>query len=323
MRAKCMCITVVVGFSVCCLAVAIKLGDRQSFMEATIYLNNTEILDCFETTDMRDSLLFYLAGNMQWKVSLERGALVAQKYPVDECGIRRERNHVHKQGQTRIRLRLGPSKYGVSPDFESMTFVLSGSKAAKIKLYKERSGGYSSHCLLGNTHRTMWLDVMEIGESLTRELTARTISEVLSELERLRETLEQKGRQGLSDILPRGSTINSKKEVSLEMTPGLQNGLYTIRGYLNIGKPGHVTIRLFDVETAQEICPRISELRYREYIGWSPNEQERFGFQSSITIPREAQASAEGKRRVKVALHFQPSEYPVYEQVEELTTWVR
>ena len=315
------CVMVLVTVSLCIAKVCLSNPEANELEIANVAkigdISKTSILNEFVTDSCKDTLLWYLSANIKWRVTEERGAVIAYKYDLDEKSkVRMEQNLDSPKGQSRIALRMGPYKYGENSNINRISFATAGDDTADVKLFKNANSAFFSELHLSG--KGLYLQIMESSLDTNRTLTKETVSEVVKELESLKEKFDVGGRKAVIELLPKSSL---GEKIEMEVFPGTQSGLYTVSGFINPGEPGFIEILVVDAETGSTIGEGINSLRTIEYIGWSSENSEKFYFQSPVTIFAPQDAKDEKKLKAIFKVLFYPTKARhLYESKPELVS---
>jgi len=235
------------------------------------------VLSFLKKPENREFVFRYLCSDPRWRVTYE-GAVVADLREISTHEASSSPNCFID-----IRIRFGPYERSSPPLLVSalkknaVTFV-EPQESIKVSLTlweSELNSEYvGSYILLGGD--SIWLEIEEWSTDKKRLATHEAIIDVISELERILKLPRTPDEPGYwQEVLPAG-TANPKPQISVT------GGFYTsrvIRGFINPGEEGYIRVKVFDVQTNQEIDVIKTELRRTEYVGWSADDSVLFPFE--------------------------------------------
>lgn len=235
----------------------------------------------------QDLLVRHLSTSCKWRVTDERGAVVAIRRSIDEhgnwTGNRGFRSIFLKDGghaQMFTQIVLSTSKqYASSPRDNA---VVARASAGPLELRVRNNGTQGNESNLTDQFGNNAVEIFEQSPVLDRRFTQAELRFVKTELDALRNS-EAAKRQGFDRKLVPEFSIRMG-EPALKVLAGMQGGIYGVEAFVNPGESGKCFLRVFE---ATRNTP-LSEARMRgpstEYTGWSDNPKETFFYSSEIIV---------------------------------------
>ena len=252
----------------------------------------------------REFLLRYLSSDSGWHVTYDWGGIVAEKR--DTLG---EGNFcLETKTQLDIWVLFGPSTERPAPwfreafDAERVALVKleAAPRSIRLPLWESPDTGQIGSCLLiaGDGIR---IQILQRHENRDRTHTRRALTYVVNELSRIMQLAPVKDdAEYWRQILPEGS-LADKQAVTVVKEPK-RSRKYIVKGFVNQGEEGYVTIRTFDVATGKEIMIRLEPVR--EYVGWSKDRSVFFPFR----IPVYTYEGAPDDQKVRFEVWYTPTD---------------
>jgi len=238
----------------------------------------------------RAVLLRHLATSAEWCLTRERGKLYAYRRFVTDGGrwsnslngfysafdfSMFERLHY----QFRIIIGIdGPVMQ--RPWRRKTTETRAGSGMITLKVRKSTNPGYESYLVLRS--RGPAIEIYEEEETKKRPFTALALSQVSSELQRLLDSNERRKRGFDTSLMPDASVRKGPADIWL--VNGMQGGIYLVYAYVNPGEPGHAYVKVYEATKNTPLSTGRIPARSTEFIGWSGNPEEKFFYNTEITV---------------------------------------
>lgn len=101
------------------------------------------------------------------------------------------------------------------------------------------------------------------------------------------------------------------------------DGHCQVNAYINPGEPGYVYVKVFDVQTNEQLCAEDIHNSSMEYTGWSNNLLDKFFYDANITICTGNLTKQPGR----FELWFHPddgeAEQKLLEVTRTISSWIR
>ena len=237
----------------------------------------------------RALLLRHLCSSAQWRVFREDGHLVATRRLAPDGHWRWTLHGYYANGQWdggwdgpsfQFRVTLGLEGYpGWAGD--SQTVTANQGENVNVSGRFERGGsGLGSHLLVNEPGAV--LEIMEQSPSAERILTPLVIADVEAELAGVLRSPVAK-QDGIDrSLLPPGSTRRGQAEIVLQRS--VQGGIYNVYAFANPGEPGTVYLKAWEVSRNVRLSEDRLTAASNENIGWSPEKDEQFFYNTEVTI---------------------------------------
>jgi hypothetical protein len=227
--------------------------------------NDTEYLD----------LLKYFSSNPRWFVTEEFGHIYAyRRLPVDG-GLQSNLNgfyngfDVDSLGSIEGRVVVSFGDPIFTDKFDSQYYKV-GEQEIKTK-HNRNSSRYESYFVIeSEEENNITIEISESSEDNGRVFTTWAIGDILDEFRRAK-------------YFNSNFSI-SEYENELEITSGLQGGIYNLFGFVNPGQAGYVYIKAFEATQDIPLSSNDLETQTREYVGFSGNNNEKFLYNSYFII---------------------------------------
>jgi hypothetical protein len=242
------------------------------------------ILNEFATTN-RQKLIQHLSASPRWFVTEERGKPYAYRRLTIGGRWQNTLNGFYGSFdvapssepyfQTRIVIGFdGPVFADPFRKIITTSQVGGGDVTIRVVDDKESDQGKESYFVLQSARAS--IEVFEQSRIDGRPATRIALAEIKHELE------EALSSTNIVALLPQPEPESS--EPALQLAKGMQGGIYHVRAFANPGEAGRVYLKVFEATqntslSAERIAPR-SVSR----IGWSTNSNEKFRYQSEITV---------------------------------------
>jgi hypothetical protein len=244
------------------------------------------ILNEFGTTN-RQKLIQHLAASPQWFVTEEGGKSYAYRRLTIGGRWQNSLNGFFSGSsvapssephfQTRIVIGLDGPVF-VEPFQRKRIYtaaqVGSGDVPIRVVDDKEFNQGKESYLVLQSSRAS--IEIFEQSDIDARPITKLALAEVKRELE---EVLVSTNTE-----MPLEQIVQHAGESEIQLAKGMQGGIYQVRAFVNPSEAGRAYIKVFEATqntplSAERIKP-VSISR----IGWSTNSNEKFRYQSEITV---------------------------------------
>lgn len=264
-------------------------------------------------TLIRMNLEHYTVFSPDWKVTEDRGAKVADLRNIATFLGEARKANAPEWRTLRVRIRFSPYRSGGPAwgvDERYSVVKLSGRESPKIEIKVWHDDGvWRSVLIVAAEH--LWFEIEEITDQIQRQMTVQALAalgKLCRQVQRYSELAEIRSE----------FAISGQQEIpALALTPLLQKGRYRAVGYVNPREPGFITIRVFR-KNGEELS-ELKAHRTLEYVGWSPSGDERFHFESELTIDGEGP-----DEEVRIEVRFQPrSEKTLFSVDTTISKWTR
>jgi hypothetical protein len=251
---------------------------------------NMSVLNEF-AGDKRGLLIRHLATSAKWKLIKERGGIYAYRRAV--VGGRwvggsngyyssYEFNDLSSDASFQYRIILSPDGPAMDDPWRSKaTYAKATDPDTKIKITedKEYKQGIESYLVVKSNQAA--IEIFEQSGRPTRRFTALALRKVEQELKSLlASTSAAKNGFDLS-LMPDISVKMGKPE--FHMAKGMQGGMYGVLAYVNPGEQGRCYVKVFEATTNTPLSADRTT-GSSEYIGWSNNPEQKFLYQSGLTV---------------------------------------
>jgi hypothetical protein len=174
----------------------------------------------------------------------------------------------------------------------------------------------SSNLIIGSKDKKISLHVHEDSTDKQRESTKNYLIAVSNELKKLTNAIDTKKENIVDSILPLGSSILAPEQV-ISIKADTEGGsiLYSVSGFINLGKKGFVYLKLLSKNSGNFIQPD-QESTNAEYVGWSKNTDRKFNFCLGRRMRRNL---TEKSFSLEVQLWFKPSDNSLEELIYKET----
>lgn len=242
------------------------------------------VLNEFGTIN-RSKLIHHLSASPRWFVTKENGKPYAYRRFVVDGEWKNTLNGFYTSSElsgfsgTRFQTRIvigfdGPVFAGVFR--KKVTEAKVGTNAVEVRVIedKQMNQGLESYFVLRGSPAA--IEVFEQSSMNGRPATQLALAEIKRELEDALTVPQKETTNTENGILTR--------EADIQIANGIQGGIYQVRAHVNPGETGHVYLKVF--EATQNIPLSTERLRQRSTarIGWSNNSQEKFLYQSEVTV---------------------------------------
>lgn len=245
-------------------------------------------IDASDTTlnlfigENKEILLRYLASDSDWwltrlcETEFDRGKIAAIK--------RSATGQFHESQNNRVMLSFEKydfsgifSRLGWRPKEDEYQSGYVGGPPVKLKIYKPRydQAGLESYLVLNGTEIS--LEIREQLADKDRNVTVKAIEEINDKLRRLI-TSEIIKKKGYDETLFAKGSVKITQDNEIDIKDGSQPGIYITSGYLNPGEKGYIYLKVFNIETNEEVMLPHEQKKTIEYVGWSNNPDEKFYF---------------------------------------------
>lgn len=260
-------------------------ATRKTRENSTVHIRVPDLK--YFASGKRDVLLRFLQASPEWKVFEERGEILAYqriredaRFTVSLSGYRSERPPFGWI-QTRAMFRFadhpgGPFAYAHNRDMFTAADPLAGDVQLRL-----RSSDQGIESCLSVGRKGLWFEFFEQSSKEPRQHTRKAIVWLNGLLKSVREAENEILDRGYSkDLLP----CEPEAPRNLQVEDGPQGGIFDIYAGVNPGEPGKCYLKVFDTSTGN----RLSEDRLirasNERVGWSPDCERRFLYNSIVTI---------------------------------------
>jgi hypothetical protein len=160
-----------------------------------------------------------------------------------------------------------------------------------------------SSAIIESKDRKISLHAYEYSTDKQRKSTKNYLMSVSNELKKLVGVIDMKNENADDSILPLGSSVLAPKQVvSAKVNIEGSSLLYSVSGFINLGKKGFVYLKFLDKSSGDFIQPD-QESTNAEYVGWSKNTDRKFNFCLGRKMRRNA---TERSVSLEVQLWFKP-----------------
>jgi hypothetical protein len=242
------------------------------------------ILNDFATTN-RQKLIDYLSASPRWFVTEERGKPYAYRRLVIGGRWQNTLNGFYgsydiapsadSHFQTRIVIGFdGPVFAEPFQKKQTSANVGSGSVAIRVIDDKELNQGKESYFILQASRACV--EVFEQSRIDSRPATQLALTDIKRELEAALVSTN-------TASLPPEPALNGG-EPEIQLAKGMQGGMYQVRAFVNSGEPGRAYLKVFEATKNTPLSAERIKPRSISRIGWSTNSNEKFRYQSEITV---------------------------------------
>ena len=261
--------------------------------------------------ELSDAVFWYFCANSKWRVTEESGAIVAYARKSNSF---LSNNKLDDLEQIHVTVRMSPySKRNSLVKDASFFRYEKNISDYSITVSTKQSGTYSSVviCKVNN----LFIRVIEHSNSVERKYTGRIIENVISEINNVLLAYQKTKQFFCYDLLLKNS-VSEKSSFNLSEK---YEGIYKVSGYVNPLQKGKSLIKIINVKTKEPISESKAKMRTVEYVGWSPDKNKKFYFESEISVD-----SLQKKLNAKFQLEFYPTKGKILlEKEQEVTTWTR
>ena len=282
------------------------------------------ILNEFATSN-RQKLIEYLSASPRWFVTEERGMPYAYRRLVIGGRWQNTLNGFYSSSsvapsaepnfQTRIVIGFdGPVFAGPFQKKQTIAKVGVGDVPIRVVDDKEFNQGKESYFVLQSSKASV--EVFEQSSLDARPATQLALAEVKRELET---ALISTNAVAVS---PQPALESGEPEIQL--AKGMQGGIYQVRAFVNPGEAGRAYVKVFEATQNTPLSTERIKPRSISRIGWSTNSNEKFRYQSEITVYEGDWGNFYPGR---FELWFIPdsgkSEHKLVEQIFRIEGWMR
>jgi hypothetical protein len=286
-----------------------------------------------------DVLLRHLASSADWQLKQYQGVWRAIRRQ-EICGTRQMSfNNIYYSGgrpdspRSEVLIVFQPYELGAFGSKRNVTITEVGEKLLHLKL-KTYSKDFMSELVVSSSD--FFLYIFEGSPDRERRLTQEAFNNVSNEFASVLSNEEEILEKGYAiAAIPKISVIQSNEarfvvsdeancdEYSLANTQSCEiNGHCQVGGYINPGEFGYAYVKVFDVQSGEQLCSEDIQYRSMEYVGWSSNSLNQFFYDANITVC-EGSLSREPAR---FELWFQPisgEARKLLEAIHLTSTWER
>ena len=143
------------------------------------------------------------------------------------------------------------------------------------------SQGIQSYLIVGQ--KGLWFEYFEESKSEDRVQTRKTLACLEGFLKAVRAgEKEIQSRGYASALMPQDAIHHGQSQ--LEVSDGMQGGMYDVRGWINPGKAGFVYLKAFNADTGARLSQDDIKKDSNELTGWSSDSTELFYYNAGIVI---------------------------------------
>lgn len=242
-------------------------------------------LNEFATTN-RQRLIEHLSASPRWFVTEERGKPYAYRRLVIGRRWQNTLNGYYSSfdvdpSDPHFQMRIiigfdGPVFVDPFRRNEILTTAQVGTGAVPIRVVDDKRGNQGKEsCFLLQSMRAS-LEIFEQSGIEARPATELAVAEVKRELESALASSNAAHLSPLPDIQTGESVI--------ELAKGTQGGIYQVRAFVNSGEAGRAFLKVFEATQNTPLSSARLQPRSVSRIGWSTNSNEKFRYQSEITV---------------------------------------
>jgi hypothetical protein len=152
--------------------------------------------------------------------------------------------------------------------------VGSGDVPIRVVDDKEANQGKESYFVLQSPRASV--EIFEQSGVDARPITQLAIAEVKQELEAALVSTD-------TEMSPE-QIAQRTGEAEIQLAKGMQGGIYQVRAFVNPGESGRVYIKVFEATQNTPLSAERIKPASISRIGWSTNSNEKFRYQSEITV---------------------------------------
>lgn len=321
------------GLLILAVGLQFSCGKASTARTAKIDMTGAEIIHDFEKSPrLREAFFRHLSASAAWRVTSQNKVIVAE--------LRRWPTYASTQpsGGTpldlrspdhtlSVEIRFGHARPSRYPQPEALWKP--GLDRCDVPLVEDdySPGRFGSALTIeGSSSGQICVNIFESSTDLSRSRMQRVVDLVKSELSAViqhSDTILDRGR--VEKLLPDGSIERGKGPHGLTISrPSAMDGIYEVKGYINMGTPGYVTIRGVDANSGEEFGAEKNALRTVEYVGWSNDPDVQFCFENTVTLDGNGD-----ERLIRIEVLFHPTgegqQQPsiVLTESRRLKTWIR
>ena len=238
----------------------------------------------------RDALMRHLATSARWHMTLEKGKVYAyRRFVVNGRWQNRRHGYYvsHHFGITdgnsfQFRIVLAPDgslRHWPWPD--RTTFAKVSDKSVRLKTMEDTyKQGLESYLVLESDGAA--LEIYEISINAARPFTQLAIKQVEEELIAVLSSPLSKKDDFDRSLLPPGSI--KKGDANIYITNGMQGGFYFVFAHINPGEAGYAYLKVYEATRNTPLSAHGVKERSRKLMGWSNIREEKFHYNSRVTI---------------------------------------
>jgi hypothetical protein len=162
-----------------------------------------------------------------------------------------------------------------------MTFAKVSEKTVQLKTMEDTyKQGLESYLVLESDGAA--LEIYEISRNAARPFTQLAIKQVEEELTAVLSSSQSKRNDFDRSLLPPGSV--KKGDADLNITNDMQGGIYLVFAHVNPGEAGYAYLKVFEATKNTPLSAHGVKESSRKLMGWSNIREEKFHYNSSVTI---------------------------------------
>jgi hypothetical protein len=241
------------------------------------------VLNEFGTAN-RQKLIQYLSASPRWFVTEERGKSYAYRRLTVGGRWQNSLNGYYgssdlaPSGETHFQTRIvigfdGPVFAEPFRKIKTTAKVGSGDIPIRVINDAESDQGKESYFVLQSGKASV--EIFEQSRIDSRPATQLALAEVKHELEEALLSTDQV-------LVP--PTARQIGEPEIRLASGMQGGIYQVRAFVNPGEAGRAYLKVFEATRNTPLSTERIRPRSLARIGWSANPEEKFRYQSEITV---------------------------------------